>query len=195
LAGVALAAPLVDFFKVASYELLWSELIEACAATGKPLILSTGMATLPEVRSAVDVARRGGCPELTLLHCVSSYPVAPEDCNLASIKTLKDAFDYGVGWSDHSVSPDVVRRAVNHWGASVVEFHLDLDGEGEEFGAGHCWLPSQMAFDPLGEGDPLADGSGEKVPMLSELADCDWRADPSDGLRPRLSVRAEWEAR
>jgi sialic acid synthase SpsE len=195
LAGVALAAPLVDFFKVASYELLWLELIEACAETWKPLILSTGMATLLEVRAAVDAARRGGCADLTLLHCVSSYPVAAEECNLASIKTLRDAFDCGVGWSDHSVSAEVVRRAINHWGASVVEFHLDLDGDGEEFRGGHCWLPSQMAFDPAGEGDLTADGTGEKVPMPSELADREWRADPSDGLRPMLSMRAEWQAR
>ncbi|MFT5144789.1 MAG: sialic acid synthase SpsE [Rhodothermales bacterium] len=195
LAGVALAAPMVDFFKVASYELLCVELIEACAGTGKPLILSTGMATLPEVRAAVDAARRGGGRDLTLLHCVSSYPVAAEHCNLASIKTLRDAFDCEVGWSDHSVSAGVVRRAVNHWGASVVEFHLDLDGQGEEFSAGHCWLPSQMAFDPSGEGDPRADGTGEKMPMPSELADREWRADPTDGLRPMLSVRAEWETR
>ena len=76
----------------------------------------------------------------------------------------------------------------------MVEFHLDLEGDGKEFSSGHCWLPEQIQ--PVIEAVRIgfqADGSGEKVPMPSELADRDWRADPSDGLRPLLRVRKEWQ--
>ena len=187
-------APHVDFFKIASYELLWDELLRKCAATGKPVVISTGMATLDEVGHAVEVLRQAGCKELTLLHCVSGYPVPVDQCNLQAIETLSQNFDCRVGWSDHSVSPAVITRAVHRWQAAMVEFHLDLEGKGEEFAAGHCWLPGTMkdliaslrtAFE--------ADGSGEKVPTEVEFSDRDWRADPADGLRPLLQVRQNWK--
>ena len=182
--------PYVDFYKVASYELLWDDLISACAKTGKPLILSTGMATLPEIEHAVDVARDGNCTELTLLHCVSGYPTPANECNLAAINTMREAFNCSVGWSDHSVSEAVIDRAINHWGATDIEFHLDLDGQGEEFGAGHCWLPSQMkAVIARLHAGKAADGTGEKIPAQSEIADRDWRSDPGDGLRPLKKTR------
>lgn len=156
--------PYVDFYKIASYELLWDDLLKTCANTGKPIVLSTGMATMPEIKHAVNVIlnampRTTYLPPLTLLHCVSGYPAPPDQCNLAAIQTLRNAFTVGanthtsspsypytidIGWSDHSVSPEVIRRAVYKWEASMVEFHLDLEGEGEEFGPGHCWLPEQM---------------------------------------------------
>jgi len=79
--------PFVDFYKVASYELMWDDLLNACARTGKPVVLSTGMATLPEVSHACSILRGAGCRDLTLLHCVSSYPAKPEDCNLAAMAT------------------------------------------------------------------------------------------------------------
>lgn len=185
--------PYVDFYKVASYELLWEDLLRACAQTGKPVVLSTGMATLDEITGAVATLRESGCQQLTLLHCVSGYPVPANQCNLAAISTLRDHFDCPVGWSDHSVSAPVVERAVHHWGASMVEFHLDLEGQGEEFAAGHCWLPEPMAGLIADMKTAfLADGTGEKVPTPAELPDRDWRADPSDGLRPFLHVRKTW---
>ncbi|MDP4744955.1 MAG: N-acetylneuraminate synthase family protein [Porticoccaceae bacterium] len=186
--------PYVDFYKIASYELLWDDLILACARTGKPLILSTGMATLHEIQHAVTLARDVGCKNLTLLHCISGYPAPPQECNLAAIDTLRVACDCPVGWSDHSVSHAVVQRAVQHWGAVVVELHLDLEGEGEEFATGHCWLPAQIhdVIEAIKVGCS-ADGNGEKQPALSELSDRDWRADPSDGLRPLKRVRSDWE--
>ena len=76
----------VDGFKIASYELLWHELIRACAATGKPLLISTGMATSEEIAGAV---RATGGGELRLLHCVSGYPTPPQQANLAAIATLR----------------------------------------------------------------------------------------------------------
>lgn len=183
--------PYVAFFKIASYELLWHDLIRACSATGKPLILSTGMATLAEVQEAVAAARHAGCHDLTLLHCISGYPTPAEQCNLAAIQTLRQATGCSVGWSDHSVSPAVLYRAVQRWQATVVEFHLDLEGEGEEFGSGHCWLPQQIQ--PVIEAIRLgeqSDGSGLKEPVGVELPDRDWRADPSDGLRPLIRMRS-----
>ena len=82
-----------------------------------------------------------GCRDLTLLHCVSAYPTEPRYANLAAMGTLRSAFDCPVGWSDHTVDPGVVLRAVRRWQADMVELHMDLDGEGAEFGGGHCWLP------------------------------------------------------
>jgi len=185
--------PYVDFYKIASYELLWNDLLRACAATGKPVILSTGMATLDEIGGAVETLRSAGCKDLTLLHCVSGYPAPPAECNLAAIETIRSRFGCTVGWSDHSVSPAVIQRAVNRWGARFIEFHLDLEGEGEEFATGHCWLPDgiKAVIEDIVIG-LSADGTGEKVPTPAELPDREWRADPSDGLRPFLHVRNEW---
>jgi sialic acid synthase SpsE len=134
----------VDFFKIASYELLWHPLIRACAATGRPLVLSTGMATLEEVAAAVAVAREGGAEgQLRLLHCVSGYPTPPEQANLSAIAALREHFGAPVGWSDHTCSERVVRRAVTRWGASDVELHIDLDGHGQEAGE-HSWSPRRL---------------------------------------------------
>ena len=191
--AVAELEPYVDFYKVASYELLWDDLIIACARTGKPLVLSTGMATLREIQHAVDSARNAGCSELTLLHCISGYPTPPYECNLAAIQTLRSASGCSVGWSDHSVNPAVLYRAIHAWGASTIEFHLDLEGSGEEFSGGHCWLPAQIneVIETIKVG-MTADGNGEKKPASIELADRDWRADPQDGLRPLRRVRVDW---
>ena len=181
----------VDFYKVASYELLWDDLLSACARTGKPVVLSTGMATLPEVEHACSILRDAGCRDLTLLHCVSSYPAKAEECNLAAIATLRQACGCPVGWSDHSVEPGVIYRAVHHWGAAMVEFHLDLEGQGAEFKAGHCWLPEPMqsVIASVRKG-LMADGVAEVGPVPSELKERGWRADPQDGLRPLRSTRA-----
>lgn len=185
--------PLVDAYKVASYELLWADLLRACAATGKPVVLSTGMATMEEVAAAVGTLRDAGCCDLTLLHCVSGYPAPAAECNLAAVATLRETFGCKVGWSDHSVNAGVVERAVHRWGADMVEFHLDLDRQGEEYATGHCWLPE-------GIGPVIAricagvdaDGTGDKLPAPSELAEREWRADPADGLRPLRRVRVDW---
>lgn len=207
----ALAAH-VDFLKVASYELLWHELIDACAQSGRPLILSTGMATLNEVAAAVQAARAGGA-EPRLLHCVSGYPTPPAQCNLAAIATLRAGFGVPVGWSDHTGSERVVHRAVQHWGATDVELHIDLDGAGNEAGE-HNWAPARLRAligslaatgGALGAGDEdkeedgspgperavALDGDGVKRPMPVELADVAWRADPEDGLRPLRALRGE----
>ncbi len=192
LGAVAELAPWVDFYKVASYELLRDDLLAACAATGKPVVLSTGMAYAREVRRAVGVLRGAGCRDLTLLHCVSGYPAPAAECNLAAMRGLR-ALGAPVGWSDHTVNPGVIHRAVHRHGAVMIEFHLDLDRQGEEFRSGHCWLPEQIApvIRDVNDGF-LADGRGRKAPAPSEMADRAWRADPADGLRPRLDTRKAW---
>ena len=194
LGAVTELQPHVDFYKIASYELLWDELLISCARAGKPVVLSTGMATLEEIKRAVRVVRSAGCRDLTVLQCVSGYPTPVAECNLAAIETLRNTLSCASGWSDHSVNAGVIYRAVHHWGAAMVEFHLDLDGTGEEFKTGHCWMPEPMGavIKSIADGE-RADGSGKKVPAPSEMADRDWRADPSDGLRPMQHVRESWK--
>lgn len=190
LEAVEKLAPYVTFYKIASYEILRQDLLAACAGTGKPVVLSTGMATLDEIDTAVDTLKQGGCRDITLLHCVSAYPVPPDQCNLAIMETLRQRYGCPVGWSDHSVSPAVIYRAVHRWRASMVEFHLDLDGQGVEYKQGHCWLPSPagMMIETVCTGS-LADGRPKKSIAHSEAADREWRSDPADGLRPLSSTR------
>jgi sialic acid synthase SpsE len=183
----------VDFYKIASYELLWDDLLGACARTGKPVILSTGMATISEIEHAVDVLRTNGCEHPTLLHCTSAYPTPYAEANLSAIETIRTATGCDIGWSDHTVEPGVIHRAIHRWGAKVIEFHLDLDGKGEEYATGHCWLPDQISAVIRDVEHALgADGTGIKEPSPSELPDREWRADPDDGLRPLKSIRKQW---
>lgn len=184
--------PFVDFYKIASYELLWHDLLRECARTRKPVVLSTGMATLAEVEEACSVLRGAGCRNITLLRCVSSYPSKAEECNLASIQTLRDQCRCSVGWSDHSVQPAVIYRAAYFWRASMIEFHLDLEGEGAEFASGHCWLPQQIgSVIATTRAGAIADGDGSVAPVPSEMEEREWRADPEDGLRPLKSTRRQ----
>lgn len=187
----------VDFLKVASYELLWHDLLRACATSGKPLIVSTGMASLDEIDGAVEAIRDAGGSDLTLLHCVSAYPTPADQANLAAIETLRSRYGCPVGWSDHSCRRDVVARAVGRWGAVDVEVHVDLDGEGNEAGE-HNWAPSALG-DLIAELEAgagtiaeasILDGDGVKRAMPVEEPDVPWRADPVDGLRPLRGIRA-----
>jgi N-acetylneuraminate synthase len=190
LEAVAELAPFVDFYKVASYELLVSDLLKACAATAKPMVLSTGMATMEEIAAAAETLKSAGACDITLLHCVSAYPTPASEANLSAIAAIRDTTGLKVGWSDHTRRPAVIERAVHHWNAAAVEFHLDLDGNGAEYAAGHCWLPEEIApvIARIREAG-IADGSGFKGPQPSELSDREWRADPADGMRPLRHVR------
>jgi sialic acid synthase SpsE len=181
--------PYVDFYKVASYELLWDDLLVACALTGKPVIISTGMADLVEIKHAVKILRNNNC-EPTVLHCTSAYPTPYKEANLSAIETIRKSIGCEVGWSDHTVDSGVMHRAIHKWGAKVVEFHLDLEGKGEEFVSGHCWLPDQIGsvIKQVRHAED-ADGNGIKEPVPSEISDRLWRTDPSDGLRPFKSIR------
>ncbi|MBC8490728.1 MAG: N-acetylneuraminate synthase family protein [Bacteroidetes bacterium] len=198
LGAVDILEPYVDFYKIASYELLWHRLFEKCGNTGKPVIFSTGMAMMDEVEDAIKCLLKTKSKNITILHCNSAYPTPVEDANLAGINVLKEMIsklditdvNIKIGYSDHTVSEAVLFRAVHHYNIDFLEFHLDLDGKGEEYKSGHCWLPAQISevISNINSGF-MADGNKEFKPSSSEMPDRDWRADPTDGLRPLKNIR------
>jgi pseudaminic acid synthase len=111
--------------KIASFELVHDPLLRKVAATSRPVILSTGMATLEEIAHAVSVLRESGCTELALLKCTSSYPAPPEEANLARIAHMAATFDCPAGLSDHTLGIAVSVAAVA-LGACIIEKHLCL---------------------------------------------------------------------
>ena len=115
----------VPVHKVASFEIVEIPLIEEMARTGKPLIISTGMATLGEIEEAVQAARNAGAKEIALLKCTSAYPAAPEEMNLSTIPHMAKAFNVPVGLSDHTLGIAVSVAAVA-LGACIVEKHFTL---------------------------------------------------------------------
>lgn len=116
----------VSFYKISSMDLVNLPLIKKVAETGKPLIISTGMSTLGQIEDAVNVVREANNKNLVLLHCISSYPAAPQDMNLAVMDTLREAFGVPIGLSDHSIGITVASIALA-LGASVIERHFTLD--------------------------------------------------------------------
>lgn len=112
-------------YKIASFENNHLPLIEKAASTGKPLIISTGMASLCELDDAVRTARDAGCTQLVLLKCTSTYPASPQNTNIRTIPHLRDLFACEVGLSDHTLGAGVAVAAVA-LGASVVEKHFTL---------------------------------------------------------------------
>ena len=115
----------VPAYKIASFEIVDLPLIEKVARTGKPLIMSTGMATLAEIEEGVATARRAGCRDLALLKCTSAYPAPPDEMHLKTIPHLADTFDVTVGLSDHTLGISVPVAAVA-LGACIVEKHFTL---------------------------------------------------------------------
>jgi pseudaminic acid synthase len=115
----------VKLHKISSFELVDLPLIEYAAKTKKPLILSTGMATVSEIKEAIDTAKKGGAKKVILLQCVSSYPAKPEEMNLKTIPDMKKRFGCPVGLSDHSLGIGAAVCAVA-LGASVIEKHFTL---------------------------------------------------------------------
>jgi N-acetylneuraminate synthase len=116
----------VGLYKIASFENTDLPLIAEVAKTGKPMIISIGLATLEEIEEAVSTAQANGCKEYALLKTTSAYPAEPHEANLATISKLKDHFGCTVGISDHTLGIGVAIAAVA-LGASVIEKHLTLD--------------------------------------------------------------------
>ena len=112
-------------YKIASPELVDLPLIQRVAKTGKPIIMSTGAATLIEIEEAIETARMAGSNELIVLHCTAAYPAPPEEANLATINELARRFDVVVGLSDHTMGTTVASMAVG-LGASFIEKHFTL---------------------------------------------------------------------
>lgn len=112
-------------YKIASFELVDLPLIRACAATGKPLIMSTGMADLEDIGVAIKAAREAGATEIALLHCTSGYPTPPEDADLRTIPHLADAFGLVTGLSDHTPGIGAAVAAIA-LGAALIEKHFTL---------------------------------------------------------------------
>jgi pseudaminic acid synthase len=112
-------------YKIASFELIDTPLVRRVAATGKPMIVSTGMADLAEIEAAVAAARAGGCDQLVVLHCTSGYPTPPCESNLLTLPDLARRLDVVAGLSDHTPGVAVAVAAVA-LGAAVIEKHVTL---------------------------------------------------------------------
>ncbi|OYT92561.1 MAG: pseudaminic acid synthase [Burkholderiales bacterium PBB3] len=148
-------------YKIASFEAVDHALIKYVASTGKPMIISTGMADGQEIQEAIDAAREGGCKELAILHCVSGYPAPAEDYNLRTIPDMIQRFGLVTGLSDHTLDNTVAMCSVA-LGASIVEKHFTLDRKGggpddsfslEPAGLTELCLGARTAWSALGKVD------------------------------------------
>lgn len=158
----------VAFYKISSMDLVNLPLVKRVAETGKPLIISTGMSTLGQIEDAVNVVRDARNKNLILLHCISSYPAAPQDMNLAVMGTLRRTFGVPVGLSDHCIGLTVASTALA-LGAQVIERHFTLDRFME--GPDHILSsdPDEMReLVRLSHLIPVVIGSPEKVIQGSE---------------------------
>lgn len=159
----------VPAFKVPSGELTNLPFLCYLARKARPLIISTGMATLSEVRVAVDAVRNAGCTEMALLQCTSSYPADPADSNLRAMATMASAFGVPIGYSDHTVGNEVALAAVA-LGACIVEKHFTLDRLLP--GPDHLASAEPAGFAALVSGIRSVEaalGDGEKRPTASEF--------------------------
>lgn len=157
-----------DMWKIPSGEITNLPYLLRIAKTGKPIIMSTGMSTLEEVREALNVLKENGAGEITLLHCTTEYPAPLKDVNLKAMLTLKDTFGCKVGYSDHTPGIEVPVAAVA-MGASVIEKHFTLDRNMEGPDHKASLEPDELAAMVKAiRNVELAIGTGVKEPSESE---------------------------
>lgn len=135
----------VPAYKIASFENTDLPLIRRVARTGKPLIISTGMATIAELHDTVQAARDAGCEDIILLKCTSSYPASPENSNIRTIPHMRDLFGCEVGLSDHTMGVGAAVAAVT-LGATVVEKHFTLNRADGGVDSQFSLEPQEMAM-------------------------------------------------
>ena len=148
-------------YKIASFEAIDLPLIKYVAQTGKPMIISTGMADAEEIQEAIEAAREGGCKELAILHCVSGYPAPAEDYNLRTLVDMQQRFGLVTGLSDHTIDNTTAISSVA-LGVSIIEKHVTLDRDGggpddsfslEEKELKELCMGSKTAWESLGKVD------------------------------------------
>lgn len=185
----------VRALKIASGDLTFAPLHQYAASTGLPVIISTGGATLDEIAAVlplfiVDIQR------FIVLHCVSIYPCPDLAANLSAIATLRETFEVMVGFSDHTLSCDIIPALAVAQGATVLEKHLRLSGDTTSVDAAHALDPTQFKrYVAIARSVQDILGHGRKEPHPGELHDRKWaRRDPSDWLRPVQAAReGDWE--
>lgn len=194
--AVEILRPYVDFYKIASYEILREDLFIKCINTKKHIIFSTGMANKDEIVKILNLFKKKKFNNFSVMACSSIYPTKPSESNLKTIESLRKLLsqhgfnNIKVGWSDHTCHPAVIYRAFHKFDIELLEAHIDLDGKGVEFNFKHCWLPNQIAeiISNVKSGF-ISDGKANLIPRKREAVERNWRSDPADGLRPLKKIR------
>lgn len=158
----------MPFWKIPSGEITNLPYLIAVARTEKPVVLSTGMCDLADIRAAIQVLKENGTKDLKLLHCNTEYPTPFEDVNLRAMQTIKDAFGFDVGYSDHTNGIEVPIAAVA-LGATIIEKHFTLDRNMEGPDHKASLEPNELAEMVKGiRHIEKALGTGSKTPSRSE---------------------------